>query len=88
MSPSREEYARLRELFERAVELPIEERRALAAAETDGNPGLRRRLEAMLDEDAAGGLGPKLIGGRHSNFPSVSRRAGGRWRSSARRGSA
>lgn len=55
MTPDREEFARLKELFERAVELPMEERRAFAAEHCDGNPGLRRRLEAMLDEDAAAG---------------------------------
>lgn len=52
MTPEQEEFARLRELFERVVGLPLEECRAFVASECDGNPGMRRRLEAMLDEDA------------------------------------
>lgn len=52
MTPEQEEFARLRALFERAVGMPLEERRAFVASECDGNPGMRRRLEAMLDEDA------------------------------------
>lgn len=55
MTGDRNEFARLRELFERAVDMPLELRRAFVAAECDANPGLRRQLEAMLDEDAAAG---------------------------------
>lgn len=54
MTEESREFERLRELFSRAVELPLEERRAFVAEESGGNPGLRLRLEAMLDEDAAG----------------------------------
>ncbi len=53
MTEGASEFERLRELFSQAMDLPLEERRAFVAEKCGGDPGLRLRLEAMLDEDAA-----------------------------------
>ena len=52
MTAAAERYARAQELFEAAVDLSPDERRALLERQCDGDDALRREVESLLEADA------------------------------------
>ena len=52
MPPTSERWARVKKLFDAAVELAPDERAALLAGECDGDTALRHEVESLLESDS------------------------------------
>ncbi|MEO0558836.1 MAG: hypothetical protein AAF170_11705 [Bacteroidota bacterium] len=62
MTPdSRHAWAALREVFDAAVRLPLEERSAFLDAACEGSPAFRAGVERLLDADAEAARQPAFL---------------------------
>src|SRR3954463_2297011 len=52
MLPASERWARIKEVFDAAADLPPSDRALLLSQECDGDDALRREVQALLDSDA------------------------------------